>query len=50
MGEHLRPEQVVFTYFHFAADLELTRAIIDSGVTAIAYETLRDSRAGAYRS
>ena len=26
----LRPDQVVFTYFHFAADEALTRAIIDS--------------------
>jgi alanine dehydrogenase len=40
----LRPGQVVFTYFHFAADEELTRAIIGSGITAIAYETLRDAR------
>jgi alanine dehydrogenase len=38
----LRPGQVLFTYFHFAADLALTRAVIDSGITAIAYETLRD--------
>ncbi len=42
----LRPDQVVFTYFHFAADEALTRAIIDSGITAIAYETLRDPRGG----
>ena len=42
----LRADQVVFTYFHFAADEALTRAIIESGITAIAYETLRD-RAGA---
>ncbi len=40
----LRPGQVLFTYFHFAADLALTRAVVDSGITAIAYETLRDSR------
>jgi len=40
----LRPGQTVFTYFHFAADEALTRAVIDSGITAIAYETLRDSR------
>ena len=42
----LRPAQVLFTYFHFAADLALTRAVIDSGITAIAYETLRDQRGG----
>jgi alanine dehydrogenase len=41
---HLRRGQVVFTYFHFAADEALTRAILDSGITAIAYETLRDAR------
>jgi alanine dehydrogenase len=41
---HLRRGQVVFTYFHFAADEALTRALIDSGITAIAYETLRDAR------
>ncbi len=42
----LRPEQTLFTYFHFAADDRLTRAIINSGITAIAYETLRDHRGG----
>jgi alanine dehydrogenase len=42
----LRSGQAIFTYFHFAADFELTRAIIASGVTAIAYETLRDPRGG----
>jgi alanine dehydrogenase len=42
----LRPGQTVFTYFHFAADLPLTSAILASGITAIAYETLRDHRGG----
>jgi alanine dehydrogenase len=41
---YLRPGQVLFTYFHFAADLALTKAVIDSGITAIAYETLRDHK------
>jgi alanine dehydrogenase len=36
----LRKNQVVFTYFHFAADEELTRAVIDSGCVAVAYETV----------
>ena len=40
----LRKGQTVFTYFHFAADEKLTRALIESGATAIAYETLRDAR------
>lgn len=36
----LRPGQIVFTYFHFAASLELTQAVIDSKCIAIAYETV----------
>jgi len=40
----LRPGQIVFTYFHFAADQKLTEAVLDSGATAVAYETLRDGR------
>ena len=38
----LRPGQVIFGYFHFAADQKLAEAILDSGATAVAYETLRD--------
>lgn len=38
----IRPEQAVFTYFHFAASRELTQAMLASGATCIAYETLRD--------
>ena len=41
---HMRIGQTLFTYFHFAADEKLTRAVIDSGVTAIAYETIRDAK------
>lgn len=37
----LRAGQIVFTYFHFAADLTLTRNVIESGATAVAYETLQ---------
>ncbi|SFH84534.1 alanine dehydrogenase [Planctomicrobium piriforme] len=37
----LRKGQLLFTYLHFAADEELTMAVLQSGVTAIAYETLR---------
>jgi len=36
----LREGQVLFTYLHLAADEPLTRALIDSGTTAIAYETV----------
>jgi alanine dehydrogenase len=40
----LQNGQTVFTYFHFAADEKLTRAVMESGVTAIAYETIKDVR------
>ena len=37
---HMRRGQTIFTYFHFAADEELTRAHLKSGATCIAYETV----------
>ncbi|MDA0837744.1 MAG: alanine dehydrogenase [Planctomycetota bacterium] len=37
----LRSEQVIFTYFHFAASEELTTAARETGITAVAYETIR---------
>jgi alanine dehydrogenase len=40
----LRQGQIVFTYFHLAADRGLTEGILKSGATAVAYETLSDSR------
>ncbi len=36
----LRDDQVLFTYLHLAADPEQTRALVESGTTAIAYETV----------
>jgi alanine dehydrogenase len=36
----LRPGQILFTYLHLAADPGLARALRDTGVTAIAYETI----------
>jgi alanine dehydrogenase len=36
----MRSGQIVFTYFHFAADEALTRAVMESGITAVAYETI----------
>lgn len=36
----IRRDQVVFTYFHFASDRELTEAMIRSGAICIAYETV----------
>ena len=38
----LRKGQLVFTYFHFAASETLTQGVLNSGATAIAYETLQD--------
>ncbi|HWJ45938.1 MAG TPA: hypothetical protein VNR63_11175, partial [Gaiellaceae bacterium] len=37
---HMRKGQLIFTYFHFAADRELTQAHLDSGATCVAYETV----------
>jgi len=36
----MREELVLFTYLHIAADEALTRALLDSGITAVAYETV----------
>jgi alanine dehydrogenase len=40
----IRPQQTLFTYFHFAADSGLTQAMIQSGANCLAYETLEDDR------
>ena len=37
----LRKGQVLFTYLHLAASRECTDALLDSGITAIAYETVQ---------
>lgn len=42
----LREGLVLFTYLHIAADEALTRALLDSGITAVAYETV-ETDAGA---
>src|SRR5690606_37291526 len=36
----LRSDLVLFTYLHLAAEESLTQAMVDSGVTGIAYETV----------
>lgn len=38
--ERLRDDLVLFTYLHLAADEPLTRALVDSGIAAVAYETV----------
>lgn len=38
----IKPNQVVFTYFHFASSEKLTKAMIKSNAVCIAYETVED--------
>src|SRR6059058_6332487 len=40
----LRPGQILFTYLHLAASKPLTEALLKSGVTALAYETIEVNR------
>ncbi len=39
----IRKDQILFTYLHLAAEKELTLALMESGCTAIAYETVTDN-------
>jgi len=39
----LRDDLILFTYLHLAADEKQTRALLDSGVTGLAYETIEDT-------
>ena len=39
--DFMREGQVVFTYFHLAQEAELTQALLEHKVTAIAYETVQ---------
>ncbi len=40
----IRAGQTVFTYFHLAASRELTEAMVKSGATCVAYETIEDKQ------
>ncbi|MCA9885776.1 MAG: alanine dehydrogenase, partial [Anaerolineae bacterium] len=40
---YLRPDLILFTYLHLAAEEALTRAMCDSGVAGVAYETVEDA-------
>ncbi len=42
----LRPDQILFTYLHLAAELDQTQGLVDSGCIGIAYETVTDDRGG----
>ena len=37
----IKEDQIVFTFFHFAASAELTKGVLDTGCTAVAYETVQ---------
>ena len=37
----MKAGQLIYTYFHFAAGEELTKAVIKSGAVAVAYETVQ---------
>jgi alanine dehydrogenase len=37
---HMREGQLLYTYFHFAASEPLTKAVMESGAVALAYETV----------
>jgi alanine dehydrogenase len=44
--DRLREGLVLFTFLHLAADEDLTRALVESGITAVAYETVETSNRG----
>jgi alanine dehydrogenase len=41
---YLRDDLLLFTYLHLAADEKLTHALLDSGVTGLAYETVENNQ------
>src|SRR6201993_123569 len=41
--ERLRPDHILFTYLHLAAEPELARGLMASGARCIAYETVEDA-------
>ena len=44
--KQMREGQILFTYLHLAPDLPQTKDLLESGVTAIAYETVTDRMGG----
>ena len=42
----LREDQILYTYLHLAPDPEQTKGLIESGCTAVAYETVTDDHGG----
>ncbi len=43
--DKMKENQLIYTYFHFAADEELTHACMKRKIVALAYETVEDGRA-----
>ena len=41
--ELLKPGQIIFTFFHFASNPVMTKALIEKGVTCIAYELIEEN-------
>jgi len=41
-----KKDQILYTYLHLAADKQLTEALLDSEIKAIAYETIEDNKGG----
>jgi len=41
---YFRPGLILYTYLHLAAEPSLARALLDAGVTSVAYETIEDSQ------
>jgi alanine dehydrogenase len=44
--KRLRSGQILFTYLHLAADPAQTKGLVEAGCTAVAYETVTDTRGG----
>src|ERR671913_39502 len=42
--EMLRPDHLLFTYLHLAPDPDLTKGLVESGATCVAYETVVDGQ------
>src|ERR687896_902753 len=42
----LRPDHLLFTYLHLAPDPDLTRGLVESGATCVAYETVEEPPGG----
>jgi alanine dehydrogenase len=42
--EMLRPDHLLFTYLHLAPDPDLTKGLVESGATCVAYETVVDEQ------